>query len=134
MVCKKSPVPSAIAAELHLTGKKNPASLTDRRATVPPIVKTVYLLHRKSCTRFGLNFSLFLLCQMKIPNEKNSRHVYLLRKKCKQTSSSPFLATVGLKYSSSKFSPNLPPVWVPGSIRQQNHSHEAFKTSMGMTY
>ena len=30
--------------------------LTDRRATVPPIVKTVYLLRRKSCARFKLNF------------------------------------------------------------------------------
>ena len=28
--------------------------LTDRRATVPPIVKTVYLLRKKSCARFGL--------------------------------------------------------------------------------
>ena len=44
--------------------------LTDWRATVPPIVKTVYLLHRKSCTRFRLNFSIFLLCQVKIPGEK----------------------------------------------------------------
>ena len=34
--------------------------LTDRRATVPSIVKTVYLLRRKSCARFGLYFSIFL--------------------------------------------------------------------------
>ena len=54
--------------------------LTDRRATVPPIVKTVYILRRKSCAQFGLNFSIFLLCQMKIPDKKNTRHVYLLGK------------------------------------------------------
>ena len=54
--------------------------LTDRRATVPPIVKTVYISHRKSCAQFGLNFSIFLLCQMKIPDEKNTRHVFLLGK------------------------------------------------------
>ena len=54
--------------------------LTDRRATVPPTVKTVYLLCTKSCARFGLNFSIFLLCQVKIPDEKNSIHVYLLGK------------------------------------------------------
>ena len=47
---------------------------------MPPIGKTVYLLHRKSCARFGLNFSIFLLCQVKIPDEKNTRHVYLLGK------------------------------------------------------
>ena len=51
--------------------------LTDRRATVPPIVKTVYLLRRKSCAWFGLNFYKCLLCQVKIPDEKNTRHVYL---------------------------------------------------------
>ena len=41
-----------------------------RRATAPPIVKTVYLLGRKSCARFGFNYVpqtkfgkiLFLLC------------------------------------------------------------------------
>ena len=54
--------------------------LTDRRATVSPIVKTVYLLRTKSCERFGLNFSIILLCQVKIPDEKNSKHVYLLVK------------------------------------------------------
>ena len=74
--------------------------LTDRRATVPPIVKTVYLLCTKSCARFGHNFSIFLLCQVKIPDEKNTRHVNLLGKKYKQTSSSLLLATVGLKFSS----------------------------------
>ena len=52
-------------------------SLTDRRATVPPIVKTVCLLRRKSCARLGLNFSIFLQFQVKIPDEKNTRHVYL---------------------------------------------------------
>ena len=54
--------------------------LTDRRATVQPIVKTVYLLRTKSCAQFGLNFSIFLLCQVKIPDEINTRHVYLLGK------------------------------------------------------
>ena len=44
--------------------------VTDRRTTVPTIVKTVYSLRRKSCARFGLNFSIFLLCQVKIPDEK----------------------------------------------------------------
>lgn len=34
----------------------------DRRATVPPIVKTLYLLKEK--TRFVLNFSILLLCQV----------------------------------------------------------------------
>ena len=36
--------------------------LTDRRAIVPPLAKTVYLLRRKSCARFGLNLSISLLC------------------------------------------------------------------------
>ena len=54
--------------------------LTDWRATVPPLVKTVYLLRTKSGTRFGLNFSIFLLCQVKIPDEKNTTHVHLLGK------------------------------------------------------
>ena len=54
--------------------------LTNRRATVPPIVKIVYLLRTKSCARFGLNFSICLLCQVKIPDEINTRHVYLLGK------------------------------------------------------
>ena len=54
--------------------------LTYRRATVPHIVKTVNILRTKSCARFGLNFSIFLLCQVKIPDEKNTRHVYLLEK------------------------------------------------------
>ena len=56
--------------------------------------------HPKSCARFGLNFSIFLLCQVKIPDEMNTNHVYLLGKKYKQTSSSLLLATVGLKFSS----------------------------------
>ena len=46
---------------------------------MPPIVKTVCLLHRNSCTWFGLNFPIFLLCRVKIPDEKNNTtHVYLL--------------------------------------------------------
>ena len=47
---------------------------------MPPIVKTVYLLCTKSCARFGLNFSIILLCQVKIPDEQNSIHVYLFGK------------------------------------------------------
>ena len=47
---------------------------------MPTIVKTEYLLRRKSFARFGLNFSIFLLCQIKIPDEKNTKHVYLLGK------------------------------------------------------
>ena len=55
--------------------------LTDWRATVPLIVKTVYLLRRKSCAWFnGLNFSIFLLCRVKTSDEKNTKHVYLLGK------------------------------------------------------
>ena len=48
---------------------------------MPPIVKTVYFLCRKSSTQFGLNFSVFLLCKVKILDEKNTRHVYLLGEK-----------------------------------------------------
>ena len=67
--------PINLAAELWLYGF---FLLTDRRATVPLIVKTVYLLHRKSCARLGLNFSIFLLCQVKTSDEKkNILHVYL---------------------------------------------------------
>ena len=47
---------------------------------MPPIVKTLYLLRRKSCARFGLDFSRYLLCQVKNPDEINTRHVYLLEK------------------------------------------------------
>ena len=41
--------------------------------------------HSKNCifiARFALNFSIFLLCQLKIPDKKNTslRHVYLLGK------------------------------------------------------
>ena len=35
--------------------------LTDRGATVPPIVKTVYLLRTKSCARFTLSGEKFEL-------------------------------------------------------------------------
>ena len=41
--------------------KKSYARLYFIVATVPPIVKTVYLLRTKSCARFGLNFSIILL-------------------------------------------------------------------------
>ena len=67
-------------------------------------VRTVYLLRRKCCARFGFNFSIILLCQVKILDEKNTRHVYLLGKKYKQTSCSPVLTTVRLKFSSSYLS------------------------------
>ena len=43
-----------------------------------PIVKTVYLLRLISCARFKLNCSIFLLCEMKTSDEKNTRFVYLL--------------------------------------------------------
>ena len=49
-----------------------------------PIVKTVYLLRRKSCARFELNFSIILLCQVKIPDENNIRCVDLLGKNTKK--------------------------------------------------
>ena len=52
----------------------------DRRPTLPPVVKTAYLLHRKSCARFGFNFSLVLLRQVINSDEKDTRHVYLLEK------------------------------------------------------
>ena len=44
--------------------------LTNQTDTVPPIEKNVYLLRKKICARFGLNFSILLLCQMKIQDEK----------------------------------------------------------------
>ena len=64
---------------------------------MPQIVKTVYLLRTKSCARFGLNFSLFLLCQVKIPADEKKYYTCLsIGKKNKQTSSSVLLATAGL--------------------------------------
>ena len=48
---------------------------------MPPIVKTVYLLRRKSCAQFGLNFSTILLCQVEILDGKNTTYFYLLGKK-----------------------------------------------------
>ena len=47
----------------------------DQRATVPPIVKTAYLMRRKSCARFRLHFSRYLLCQVKKTDKINTRHV-----------------------------------------------------------
>ena len=44
------------------------------------MVKSVYLLRTKRCARFGLNFSKFLLSQVKIPDEKYFKHIYLLEK------------------------------------------------------
>ena len=67
----------------------------DRRATVPPIVKTAYLMRRKSCARFGLHFSRYLLCQVKKTDKINTRHIKLLEKKYKQTSNLLELAAVG---------------------------------------
>ena len=67
---------------------------------MPPIVKIEYLLRTKSCARFELNFSIFLLCRVKIPDEKHSKHVnFIYWEKYKQISSSFLLATVGLKFS-----------------------------------
>ena len=40
----------------------------------------LHLLRRKSCARFRLNFDIFLLCQVEIPDEKNTRNVYLFGK------------------------------------------------------
>lgn len=51
--------------------------MTDRRGIVPPMVKIVHLLHTKNCARFGVNFSIFLLFQVKRPDEMNIKHVYL---------------------------------------------------------
>ena len=39
--------------------------------SVPPVVKTAYLLHRKICARVGFNFSIVLLRQVINPDEKN---------------------------------------------------------------
>ena len=33
-----------------------------------------HLLRRKSCAWFGLHFSIYLLCQVKILDEKTTRH------------------------------------------------------------
>ena len=44
---------------------------------MPPIVKTVYYAE-KAAHGLDFNFSIFLLFQVKIPDEKNTRHVYLL--------------------------------------------------------
>ena len=74
---------------------------------MPPIVKTVYLLRRKSCTRFGLDFSIFLLCHVKTSDEKSTRHVYLLGKNINKSSSSLSLVTVGLKFSSLNLLPTF---------------------------
>ena len=62
-----------VAAGLKLSGHKK-VGMGDRRATLPLIVKTVYLLRRKNCPRFGLDFSIFLLCQVTNPNEIKTRH------------------------------------------------------------
>ena len=55
---------------------------------MPPIVKTLYLLRRKSCVQFGLNFCIFLLCHtaftlggtvaLRSVNKKNSTFLQLL--------------------------------------------------------
>ena len=54
--------------------------LTDQKATVPPIVKTVYLLRRKSCAQFGLNFSnrhIFTLSgENPTADEKNTQQLF----------------------------------------------------------
>ena len=49
--------------------------------STPPIEKNVYLLRRKICARFGLNFSILLLCQI-CQTKKNTEYVeYPLGKK-----------------------------------------------------
>ena len=47
---------------------------------MPPIVKTVYYCAEKVAHGLDLNFSIFLLCQVKIQDEINSKHVYLFGK------------------------------------------------------
>ena len=69
-----------VAAGLWLSVLKKVMMETAELSTVPPIVKTVYLLRSKGCTRFGLDFLMYLLCQVKNPDEINTRHVYLLGK------------------------------------------------------
>ena len=55
---------SCIAAELKLSGKL----FVDRPESCSAThVKTVYLLRRKSCARFGLNFSIFFIYPVKNP-------------------------------------------------------------------
>ena len=61
----------------------------------------VYLLRRKTCARVWLNFSIFLLCQVKIPDEKKILDMFIYWEKNKQTSSPLLLATVSLTFSSS---------------------------------
>ena len=69
----------------------------DRKAVVPSIVKSVYLLRTKSCARFGLDFSILLLCQVENPDKINTRNVYLLVKNIKETSDLlTFTAILGL--------------------------------------
>ena len=51
--------------------------LTDRRATVPPIVKTVYCAEKVA---HGSDLISPQLCQVKNLDGKNIRHVYLLGK------------------------------------------------------
>lgn len=53
------------AAGMQFSGHKNWGWGSGELCTVPPVGKTVYLLRKKRCTRFGLNFSIFLLCQLK---------------------------------------------------------------------
>ena len=91
--------------------------MTDRRATVPPIVKTEYLLRRKRCARFGLNFSIFLLCQVKIPDEKNTKHDYLLGKNTNKPLVHFDKPLSSWKFPARIYRLNLPPFWAPSSIR-----------------
>ena len=50
----------------------------DRRATMLPIVKTVYIFALKNCAWFGLHFSIFSLGHVKNPNEIKNRQIHLL--------------------------------------------------------
>ena len=51
--------------------------LTDRRATVPPIVKTVYLLLLKKPARFNLHFFHIFTLSGENPRWKTTRLIYL---------------------------------------------------------
>ena len=109
---------TGLAAELRLSEKKK---LTDRRATVPPIVKTE-LLRTKSCARFGLNFSIFLLCQKQKKNPESYRSA----------------ATTGP--NSTKFRTNHPCVngtsgfTNKGLINSQRGGYDFFLLSSGMIF
>ena len=77
IVCIIFNVVPYLTSGLQLSGHEN-VGMGDWRATVPPLVKIVYLLHTKSCARIGLDFSLYLLCQVKASTEINTRLIFTL--------------------------------------------------------